>query len=304
MADRPLAILIAGPTASGKSAAALELARLTGGAIVNADSMQVYSVLQVLTARPGPADLEAAEHRLFGHVHPLRPWSVAQWLEEATATLAELREQGRTAIFAGGTGLYFTALESGLSEIPAPDPAIREKWRRVAAQSPEDLHPALAALDPHGAGLLRPGDAQRLARALEVIESTGVPIWRHQAEGKRPGPLSGWRVERFVLEPSRAVLHDRINARFEAMMDGGATEEVRELLELDPDPALPVMKAIGVPQIAGYLSGAQTRSRAIELSQAATRQYAKRQSTWFRGQFPPIWRRMSGQCQILEEIFP
>lgn len=302
MADRPLAILIAGPTASGKSATAIELAQRMGGTVVNADSMQVYSGLRGLTARPGPADLEAADHRLFGHVHPSRAWSVAQWLDEISATLADLAQTGRAAIVTGGTGLYFAALEDGLSPIPAPDPAIREKWRLAAAHSPQDLHPALAALDPHGASLLQPADTQRLARALEVVESTGVPLWRHQAEGRRKGPLSGWRVERFVLEPPRAVLHDRINARFEAMMEAGAVEEVRELLALELDPALPAMKAIGVPQIAGYLAGTFTRQQAIKLSQAATRQYAKRQSTWFRGQFSPDWQRYSEQSAISKFI--
>lgn len=291
MAHRPLAILIAGPTASGKSAAAVALARRTGGVVVNADSMQVYSVLRVLTARPDEADLTAAGHRLFGHVHPAIPYSTAQWLADVVAVLEQLAAAGRPAIVVGGTGLYFKALEEGLSPMPAPDPAVRRKWRQAAAQAPHTLHGELARRDPQGAAKLAPGDTQRLVRALEMVESTGMPLHLHQARRPDRGALEGRRVVRFVIEPPRATLHRRIESRLEAMVARGALDEVAELLALGLDPAMPAMKAIGVRQFGEHLRGALSLDEAVARTLAATRQYAKRQSTWFRGQFSDEWLR-------------
>ncbi len=289
MTDRPEAILIAGPTAGGKSALALEMARRTGGVVVNADSMQVYSSLNVLTARPSPTDLMEAEHRLYGHVAPGEPWSVALWLAQAKAEFEALRLQGRAAIFTGGTGLYFKALDEGISAMPEPDPQVRAFWRAVALDDPERLHGELAKRDPQGAAALRPADRQRLVRALEVFDSTGLSIARHQAQGERTALLSGVRVERYLVEPDRPTLHARIERRFDTMISAGALDEVRDLLALGLDPAMPVMKAIGVPQLAAHLKGQSTLAEAIEAAKAATRQYAKRQSTWFRHQSGGSW---------------
>lgn len=294
MADRPDAILIAGPTASGKSALALEMAQRTGGVIVNADSMQVYSALRVLTARPGAEELALAEHRLYGHVAADAQWSVASWLEDARAVFEELREQGRTAIFTGGTGLYFKALTEGISSMPQPDPAVRAHWRAVALDAPERLHGELAARDPAGAASLRPTDRQRLVRALEIFDTTGRPIAYFQATGQRLPVLSGARVERFLVEPQRAELHKRIDRRFEAMMEAGAAQEVSALLKLQLDAEMPVMKAIGVPQLSAWLRGELALEEAVAAAQAATRQYAKRQSTWFRHQLGEGWPAVPG----------
>ncbi len=291
MTDRPDAIVIAGPTAGGKSALALEMARRTGGVIINADSMQVYSGLTLLTARPSGADLMAAEHRLYGHVAPSEPWSVALWLAQARAEFEALRSQGRTAIFTGGTGLYFKALDEGISAMPEPDPQVRAFWRAVALEEPERLHGELARRDPLGAAALGPADRQRLVRALEVFDSTGMPIGHHQAHGERSGLLAGAHVERYLVEPERAALHARIEQRFDTMIAAGALDEVRDLLALRLDTSMPVMKAIGVPQLAAHLRGETELHDAVEAAKAATRQYAKRQSTWFRHQSGSEWTR-------------
>jgi tRNA dimethylallyltransferase len=293
VADLPEAILIAGPTAGGKSALALEMARRTGGAIVNADSMQVYDALPVLTARPGPGELAQAEHRLYGHVPANAPWSVALWLADARKAFEQLREAGRTAIFTGGTGLYFKALVEGISAMPEPDPAIRAHWRAVAASEPEQLHGELARRDAAGAASLEPADRQRLVRALEVFDSTGLPISHFQAQGLREPVLAGARVEQYLVEPDRAELHARISRRFDMMLAAGALEEVRALLALQLPPSMPVMKAIGVPQLAGVVHGQTRLEDAAEAAKAATRQYAKRQSTWFRHQLANEWQRLS-----------
>ncbi len=292
MTDRPEAILIAGPTAGGKSALALEMARRTGGVIINADSMQVYSSLNVLTARPSATELSEQEHRLYGHIAPDATWSVALWLAQARAEFEALRQQGRTAIFTGGTGLYFKALDEGISAMPEPDPQVRAYWRAVALEDPERLHGELAKRDPQGAAKLVPADRQRLVRALEVFDSTGTPIGTHQALGGRTALLAGVHVERYLVEPERTVLHARIGRRFDAMVEAGALDEVRDLLALGLDPAMPVMKAIGVPHLAAHLKGHFTLDEAIEAAKAATRQYAKRQSTWFRHQSGGGWVRM------------
>ncbi len=287
--ERPDAILIAGPTASGKSALAIALAQQSGGVVVNADSMQVYDVLSILTARPGASDLAACEHRLYGHVPPSQAYSVAQWLEAASACLFDLVAQGRTAIFVGGTGLYFTALTQGLSSMPAPAPEIRAAWRARAMTDPQALHGELARRDGEGAGRISPSDTQRLVRALEIFDSTGLPIGHFQREGARTAPLAGLKVERRLLMPARVRLHARISARFDAMLEAGAADEVRALLALDLSPDLPAMKAIGVPQLAAWLRGEVRLEDAAEAAKTASRQYAKRQMTWFRNQFGEDW---------------
>ena len=292
MTDRPTAVLIAGPTASGKSALAIEIARRTGGAIVNADSMQVYDGLRIVTARPGQADLMLAEHCLYGHVDPGEAWSVARWLGDVGSLLDRLDRKGRPAIFVGGTGLYFSALERGLSQIPAPVEAIRQHWRSVAAAAPGTLHEELARRDPVGASALVAGDVQRLVRALEVIDSTGLPIHHWRRIGRQEALLAGRKVQRFILEPPRMLLHERIGRRFDAMIAEGAIDEVAAFLQRrDLRPDLPVMKAIGLRELGEFIRGNSALEAAAERAKAATRQFAKRQSTWFRGQFDSSWMR-------------
>jgi tRNA dimethylallyltransferase len=291
MADRPGAILIAGPTASGKSALGLEKAAKTGGIIVNADSMQVYRQLSVLTARPQEGDLAVAEHVLYGHVDAGADWSVALWLADAGKALSDARRQGRAAVFVGGTGLYFKALVEGLSEIPQPDPAVRAHWRQVALDSPEALHGELAKRDPQAAALLGKGDRQRLVRALEVFDTTGRSMAHFRAEGARRALLSGQSIEKILVEPPRDELHRRINARVDRMFDEGAVDEVRALLALGLDREVPAMKAIGVREIGELISGSASIDETKDRLKAATRQYAKRQSTWFRHQGGEGWRK-------------
>ncbi len=287
------AVLIAGPTASGKSALALDVARRHDGVIVNADSMQVYGALSILSARPSEDEMAGIEHRLYGHVDAAQPYSVAVWLEEARAALDAIRASGRTAIFVGGTGLYFKALEEGLSPVPEIDPDIRRAWRDVSLKAPEALHGELAARDPIAAQELEPGDTQRIVRALEVIESTGRSILEWQRQGQKQGALEGLTVGKMLIEPDRTELHARIERRVDQMIASGAVEEVEALLARDLPDELPVMRAIGVPQLAAYLRGETGLDEAVERLKAATRQYAKRQTTWFRHQTGEGWRRVS-----------
>ena len=286
------ALLIAGPTASGKSALALEMARELGGEIVNADSMQVYGVLDRLTARPGPEDLAEIPHHLYGHVSPDTAYSTGIWLDQATEAVAAIRARGALPVIVGGTGLYFRALTGGLSDMPEIPDAIRNELRsRLESEGVEALHAELAGLDPAMAGRLRPADRQRILRALEVVRSTGRSIMEFQGRGgaKIVDPLSARCI---VLEPARPLLHARINQRFGGMVEAGALDEVRRLLALDIPPQHPAMKAIGVSQLAGYLAGRHSLERAIELASTATRQYAKRQMTWFRNQLGEEWQRI------------
>lgn len=286
------AILIAGPTASGKSALALRLARDYGGYIINSDSMQVYDVLDQLTARPQYDDLQAVEHFLYGHVSPLQLYSTGRWLEEVEALLARPELAGRVPVFIGGTGLYFKALLGGLSDMPQVKDDVRDYWRnRMAQQGSERLHEELQRLDPQMAERLNAGDSQRIVRALEVLDSTGRSLIEWQ-NIKGRALIDAEQAERLVLTPDRPWLRKRIAQRFELMMEGTARQEVLALLALHPDAALPVMKAIGVREIEGWLKGEITRDKAIELSVIATSQYAKRQMTWFRNQFGDEWRRL------------
>lgn len=284
------AILIAGPTASGKSALALELARKAGGVIVNADSMQVYGVLDLLTARPGLAELEAVPHHLYGHVPPSVRYSVGAWTRDVASLLSGGALEGRRPVIVGGTGLYFRALLGGLSQMPEIPPEVRERWReQLDADGPQALHRVLSERDPAAAGRLSPADGQRIVRALEILDVTGRSIleWRGEPGTPLVDPAS---AERIVLDPERSELARRIDERFDRMMAQGAVEEVRRLLALDLPPALPAMKAIGVRGIAAMLAGEIDAEEAVMRAKAATRQYAKRQLTWFRNQFGPEWR--------------
>lgn len=279
------AILIAGPTASGKSALAIRLAERLGGAVVNADSMQVYRDLRVLTARPSLAEEAAIPHRLFGGVDAAENYSVARWQADLAPVLVALQAQGRVPILTGGTGLYFKAITQGLSDIPPVPEAVRQAVRAEAeGQSPEALHALLAACDPVMAARLRPSDPQRLIRALEVWRATGQSL-AHFQDKREPALLSG-PYAAFFLAPERELLRARIDARFDHMIASGAIDEVEALMQRDLDPALPAMRAHGVPWIIRALRGEISMAEAIEGGKADTRRYAKRQHTWFRHQAP------------------
>ncbi|MCA1443703.1 tRNA (adenosine(37)-N6)-dimethylallyltransferase MiaA [Ensifer sp. IC4062] len=293
------AILITGPTASGKSALAVELARRHGGVVINADSMQVYDTLKILTARPDEAEMGGIEHFLYGHVPAGQAYSTGAWLREADVLVAQLREEGRLPVFVGGTGLYFKALTGGLSDMPKIPATIRDALRvRLKEEGAEALHRQLAARDPQTAAQLRPGDGQRIVRALEVIEATGKPIHLFQ-QSRGPMIVDPDKAQKIVVLPDRALLHSRIDRRFETMLQRGAVDEVRALLALDLSPDMPVMKAIGVQQIAAMLRGEISEEEVIATGAAATRQYAKRQMTWFRNQLDQSWRRIEGPEALL-----
>jgi tRNA dimethylallyltransferase len=280
------ALLIAGPTASGKSALAIRVAQATGGVVVNADSMQVYADLRIITARPSVEEEGRAEHRLFGHVDGAVNYSVGKWAEDARATLADIAGQGRLPIFTGGTGMYFKSLLRGLSEIPAVPDKIRAQVRADAeGLSPPELHARLASRDPETAARLRPSDPQRILRALEVFAATGQPLASFQ--NRRGAPLlDPATTAAYFLAPEREALKARIDARFVAMMEQGALPEVEALAARGLDPALPVMRAHGVPGLIDHLRGRTTLEDAIERGQRDTRAYAKRQFTFVRHQLP------------------
>ncbi|WP_020009341.1 MULTISPECIES: tRNA (adenosine(37)-N6)-dimethylallyltransferase MiaA [unclassified Agrobacterium] len=286
------AILITGPTASGKSALALRLARERDGVVINADSMQVYDTLRVLTARPSEDEMEGVPHLLYGHVPASSLYSTGEWLRDISALLSDLHAQRRFPVIVGGTGLYFKALTGGLSDMPNIPEDIRDRLRaRLVEEGAAVLHAELARRDPAMADTLKPGDGQRIVRALEVLEATGKSI-RDFQQAKGPMIVDPDRAQKFVVLPERPVLHDRINRRFEAMMESGAVEEVRALLALNLAPDATAMKAIGVAQIADMLAGRMGEAEVIEKSAAATRQYAKRQMTWFRNQMGDDWTRI------------
>jgi tRNA dimethylallyltransferase len=278
------AVLIAGPTASGKSALALALARRSGGTIVNADSMQVYRDLRTLTTRPTPDEEALAPHRLYGHVDGAVNYSVGRYLEDATRVIAEA--VGERLIFVGGTGLYFRALAEGLSRIPPVPQAIRDRLRtETEKRATSQLYDELTARDPDTARSLKAQDRLRILRALEVLAATGRPLSSFQGQ-RQPGPLAGADPAKIFLAPDRSWLRQRIDARFESMMGAGALEEVRALGERRLDPALPIMRAHGVPALLRHLRGEITLEEAVVIGQADTRRYAKRQFTWFRHQMP------------------
>ena len=276
------ALLIAGPTASGKSAAALALATRFGATVVNADSMQVYQDLRILTARPTPKEERLAPHRLFGAIDGAVNYSVGRWAQAAGEVLADIGE--RPVIFVGGTGLYFRALTEGLSDIPAVPEAVRAEIRSKAnGRATPELHDELAARDPETAARLNASDRQRILRALEVVASTGRPLVSFLGARSAPALQQGeWTG--LYLAPDRTELGRRIDARFDAMLGQGARDEVAALKERRLDPALPVMRAHGVPHLIANLEGRLTLNEAASRSKLDTRHYAKRQFTWARHQ--------------------
>jgi len=303
------AILIAGPTASGKSALALHLAEACsargGAAIVNADSQQVYAEIRILTARPTAADEARVPHHLYGHQSVATAYSVASWRREALAAIAAVERTGRTPIVVGGTGLYFRVLLEGIAEIPDVADEIRALVRkRLDLEGPDALHDELAHRDPETAARLDHSDGQRIARALEVLEATGLSlsVWQRKATtGDRLKPAA-----KFVLWPDRLDLNQRIGRRFVDMIESGAIEEAATLQARGLDSALPVMKALGIPDLIAHLDGELSLDDAVERAQTASRRFAKRQMTWFRNQMAD-WSRIDGTQQlesIADEIFP
>ena len=301
---RPSAILIAGPTASGKSALALKLAERLSGVIINADSMQVYRDLRIITARPTPEEEARVPHRLYGHVDAAENYSVGRWCADAAEALGKVRAEGRLPILVGGTGLYFKALTQGLSAVPPTPPEIRAAVRaRLEAQGVAALHAELVLRDPAMAARLKPSDKMRIGRALEVLESTGRSLSDWHRDGM-PAILDPGDTVGVFLTSERAELYRRINARFDAMLSAGALEEVRALDARRLDPLLPAMKAHGVPWLRRHLAGEISLAEAAEGGKMDTRRYTKRQVTWFRNQMPGwIWAA-PGQAEkaILDRI--
>jgi tRNA dimethylallyltransferase len=281
--------LIGGPTAGGKSALALRLARRLGGEIINADSMQIYGDLRILTARPSPEDEAAAPHHLFGVADAAEAWSVGRWLRSATRVLADVKARGRPAIVVGGTGLYFRALTAGLADIPEIPPDVRTASRSLFDRQGEEAFRArLAAVDPQAAARIARGDRQRLVRAHEVFAATGRPLTQWQAGARPLLPPGTWRG--VVVEPPRDLLYERCDARLRAMVEAGALGEVARLAARGLDPDLPAMKALGVSPLAAHLRGETPLEAALNRASLDTRHYAKRQMTWFRHQAPD-WPR-------------
>jgi tRNA dimethylallyltransferase len=279
---RPKAALIAGPTASGKSGAALALATRFGGTIINADSMQVYRELRVLTARPSAADERAVPHRLYGIVSAAEACSVGRWLDEAAHAIAEAQGEGRLPILVGGTGLYFKVLTEGLAPIPDIPNEVRAFWRGETARlGSEKLHRALAEKDPAMAARLGPSDPQRVVRALEVIDATGVSLAEWQGAGAAPrlDPKDAFKV---LIAPERETVYATIDARFDRMLEQGALDEASELARLGLDEGFPAMRALGVRELIAYLVGRCSLAAAAAQTKTVIRRYAKRQMTWAR----------------------
>ena len=282
--------MIAGPTASGKTALALRAAEAIGGEIVNADALQLYRDLSILSARPTEKDEARVSHHLFGVADAADGWSVGRWLQAAAEVLQEIARRGRPAVIVGGTGLYFKALTQGLAEMPAVPPEARAAARETFDRLGEAAFRAeLRAKDPEAEARIAPGDRQRLTRAFEVHAATGRPLSAWQAATTPAVALGDWRA--VVLEPPREALYVRCDARFEAMARAGALEEARALMARRLSPELPAMKAVGVRELAAHLAGEISLAEAIALGQQQTRRYAKRQLTWFRNQTPD-WPRL------------
>ena len=284
---RPPLALIAWPTASGKSALALALAERAGGTVINADSAQVYHDLRIVSARPTAEEEGRAPHLLYGYRDGADACSAADWAADARAAIAEARSGGRLPIVVGGTGLYIRTLVEGIAPVPEIDPAIRDE---VRAMPVAEAHAALAAEDAGAAARLRPTDTSRIARALEVVRSTGTTLaaWQQARIGGIGGEVD---LRPLILVPPRDWLHVRCDERFNRMLSDEGVDEVRSLLGRRLPPLAPVMRAIGVREIAAYLRGEVTRDHALAAGQTATRQYAKRQYTWFNRQPPPEWPR-------------
>ena len=278
----PLALIVAGPTASGKSALAAELAQRLCGVVINADSMQVYRELRILTARPTPAEEAAVPHVLYGVRPAAEPSSAAWWRDAALDAMDAARASGRLPVLCGGTGLYLQALTQGLADIPDPGPAARVEARALlAAAGPAALHARLAQADPATARTLRPSDGQRLARAWEVWRGTGRGLAAWHAGEKTP---PAWSFRMMLLDPPRDMLRDAIEKRFTAMLTAGALQEAAALLALRLDPALPALRAHGMPELSAHLRGEVTLEEARRRAISATSWYTKRQATWFRHQ--------------------
>ncbi len=276
----PHALIVAGPTASGKSALAVAIAERLRGTIVNTDSMQVYRELRILTARPTTEEEARAPHRLYGIRAAAEAGSVAWWREQALAAMDEARASGRLPILTGGSGMYFAALTDGLADIPDPGAEARAEARRLLAdQGSAALHASLAHVDPATAARLKPEDSQRIARAWEVWRGTGMGLAAWQNRRSAPAP---WRFTAIRLDPPRDALRAAIALRYEAMMRDGALDEVRNLMELNLDPNLPAMRAHGVPELSAYLRGTLSLEEAGRRTELVTGQYTKRQATWFR----------------------
>ena len=281
--------LIAGPTASGKSDFALKLAEKNGASIVNADSMQVYSVLQIITARPDNDDMERVPHYLYGYVSPEKPYSTGQWLKDVSDIMKSVEGP---LIFVGGTGLYFKTLLEGMAEIPDIPENIREKWREeLKKKGAFALYNILKDIDSPVASRLSEHDGQRIIRALEVYEATGKTLSYWQRQKTKP-LLEGEDVTKLLLMPDRNLVYRRIEDRFDKMVDNGALDEVRSLIKLGLDPSMPAMKAIGVPEFNRVLQGEDSIETAIVKAKTGTRRYAKRQMTWFRHQLASDWKRI------------
>jgi len=298
-------VLIAGPTASGKSTLALALAEAFEGVIINADSMQVYRELEILTARPDEAARARVPHRLYGVLAAEPPCSAGRWRALALDEIAAARRAGQTPILVGGSGLYFRALTRGLAPVPDIAPAVRDAATRLYQRlGGERFHALVAERDPALAARLGPGDRQRLTRAWEVLEATGASLAEWQA-AEPQGPALEGPVATLLLEPPRAALYARCDQRFAAMVAAGAVAEVRALMGLGLDPGLPVMKALGVRELGRYLDGEASLEQATAAGQQATRRYAKRQGTWFRHQMAEA-RKVTAQDSesLREEIFP
>jgi tRNA dimethylallyltransferase len=293
------AVLIAGPTASGKSGVGLELACGLGGTVINADSMQVYRELRVLTARPSQSEEARAPHRLYGTVSAAQACSVGRWLDDAADAIAEARGEEKLPILVGGTGLYFRALTEGLAPVPDIPAEVRSYWREQAAKlGREALHQDLAARDPAMAARLKPADPQRIVRALEVIDATGVSLAEWQGGNAAP-LLAPGDVLRLVIAPEREPLFAAIDTRFDRMIEHGAVGEVRALLDLELDPGRPAMRAHGVRELAAYLSGAVSREEAVAKAKTESRRYAKRQMTWLR-RFMSDWQWFPDAASAIE----
>jgi tRNA dimethylallyltransferase len=297
--SRPGAILIAGPTASGKSALALEIAQKIGGVIINADSMQVYRDLRVITARPTVEEEGQAPHRLYGHVDAAENYSAGRWCVDAQAAIAEAEQAGQVPIVVGGTGLYFKVLTQGLAAVPPIPSDIRATLRdRLEREGVAPLYAELLQRDPVTAHRLMPGDRSRIARALEVVLATGRSLSDWHCEGMPP-VIGAAEAAKIFLSVDRAELARRIDARFEAMLTQGALEEVERLAARSLDPALPAMKAHGVPWLIRHLRGEIGLPEAAEAAKSDTRRYTKRQTTWFRHQAPD-WSWLSADESLAQ----